>query len=77
MSAPKNRPVSPSIYPPEKWKKLAEIAEPEKWLKMYEHYQELLDAADVAYWWHEQFNIANEERNMLKKELEELKKTQG
>jgi hypothetical protein len=48
------------------WKELEKIAPPDKWIKMYEHYQEILTAGDTASWWHEQYLIANSERNQLK-----------
>jgi hypothetical protein len=48
------------------WSVLAKIAPPEKWVEMYQHYQELLVAADTAAFWKEQYDIANAERNTLK-----------
>lgn len=45
---------------------LAKIAPAKKWIEMYKHYQELLTKADAAEFWHEQFNIADKERNELK-----------
>lgn len=51
------------------WSALERIAPPDKWMNMYEHYQELLTQEDVASFWHEQYLIANKERNELKEQL--------
>jgi hypothetical protein len=59
---------APSPTPLADWSVLAKIAPPEKWIEMYQHYQELLIAADTAAFWKEQFDIANAERNVLKQE---------
>lgn len=57
------------------WSKLEKICpDPDKWLKVYKHYQELLTNEDVSEFWHEQFIIANEERNQLKFEEGEKNK---
>jgi hypothetical protein len=59
---------APSPTPLADWSALAKIAPPEKWIEMYQHYQELLIAADTAAFWKEQYDIANAERNVLKQQ---------
>jgi DNA polymerase-3 subunit epsilon len=56
------------------WNALEKMGSPDKWLKVYSHYSELLTADDTANFWHEQFVIADKERNELKFRLEGLEK---
>lgn len=46
---------------------------PSYWINIYNEWQELQTAFDVAKWYSEEFAIANEERNKLKKQLEDIK----
>jgi hypothetical protein len=54
----------------EDWSELAKISnDPKKWLAMSDAYSDMLTKEDVAGWWQEQFNIANQERNELKSKI--------
>lgn len=48
------------------WEDLGKIAPPNKWMLMYKDYSDMITREDVAAFWHEQFLIANKERNELK-----------
>ena len=54
------------------WYQMMKIGTSGQWMKIYKEYQELLVANDVAVWFSEQFDIANKEREELKKRVLEL-----
>lgn len=50
----------------DKWSKLDKIGSPDQWIEVYKEYQEMLTREDVTAFWHEQFMLADRERQLLK-----------